>query len=376
MAIHNFANFDQYEINNIKSLMNNVNAITPVFKGVSFRWGYHLTSFNVYVEKPTINVDPLQRTWLRIQPISGLTTSARTGAIYITNADIDPTLRTPGTVVTFSFRFGSCQGNNASAAFLGYRAPSTSAVTTLTSITDDRAKIGPNEYRWVDFRITYGANESCIVDVFCNKEKVHTFTAAGGLIWGVGAGNLSNSLSTSYSTNFGFWLNDFLTVIDKEGETPTGLIGPVSVKSHNVTSIRTNGTWTPPAGKTIIDGLNTKLKGKATQYTDSELIRTDPFGGTLTATFSPPEEAYPILAYQETFIVQKPPSDSASLQFQRIVNGRPVGAKETITADVSGMAYSVTSPVITPADPAFPFTAEDLGVRGIIFNSVKKTYKD
>lgn len=380
MAIHNFANFDQYEINNIKSLMNSVNAITPVFKGVSFRWGYHLTSFNVYVEKPTINVDPLQRTWLRIQPISGLTTSARTGAIYITNADIDPPLRTPGTVVMFSFRFGSCQGNNASAAFLGYRAPSTSAVTTLTSITDDRAKIGPNEYRWVDFRITYGANESCTVDVFCNKEKVHTFTAAGGLIWGVGAGNLSNSLSTSYSANFGFWLNDFLTVIDKEGETPTGMMGPVTAVSLPLEEPVVEGEWIcSNPNKSIKDILATPLKDQSSTMT-GEYIATDPADRPAHFRFTPPlNEKLKIVGFQQGFIAQQPLAFSTSLQYMQTLDGEsidPSGWKTTINVALEPGYSHIRTPAISQQPDGKDLTPEFIGRLGLSLNSTKKLIED
>lgn len=378
MTILSFSGFNQYAANTARILTSDAEAIYPDFKGVGYRWQYHNTVFNVGTKIPPESIDPLGRPWLHLEPISNITTSTRSITPVVTNLDIDDDLLVPGNIICFGFKFATCElldGN--SKAYIGYRLPSTSVVTTLTAATN--FTIGPNQMRWIDYRFTVQDNLSLLIEIFSNKDPVYSFTAAKGTYWAVGVGNINGSLfigPTNYQKK-GFYMNDFLVILDRVGdESNTGMIGPITVKEIPVSNVQVSGDWKAPAGKTIVESLNTKRQKKSLTLDTSVMLQSDPFGKPLTATFNfPSEETKPILAMTESFIIQKPPSQASSMQWQRVVAGDAVGAKETITAVNNDDAVMVTTDIIFPVD-GVGITPEEINGRGVIFNSVKKTISD
>lgn len=374
MAIIDFSAFNQYEYTGVKVLLNTTSYIKPDFKGVTPKWIYQPNYYTSTLEVPaSTEIEKHGRLWQRIHPNSNVGTTARNIAMIIDQDSIDPELRVPGNTITFGFKFGSAPSNLASGRFLGYRAPSTAAVTTLTMAG---TTIGPNQMRWIDWVIKYEEENVVKVAMYCNKDLIHSFETTTSMIWGLGVGNINTSLhAAGYGSAYGFFLNDFLTSVDKEGETnPTGQRGPITVKTIYPNSVRTTGNWVPPAGKTIQEALTSKRKVLPLQINDDEVIRTDPQSGTMTTTFAyPTDEVQPILAFRETMIAKSLLSESAMLQWQRIEGGKLVGKKTSVRENNTGLGYEIKTDIITPKEGNEFITELDIASRGLVVNSTKKT---
>lgn len=375
MGIVNFASLSQYAPDQNTEFTSSPLSIRPNHKGVAFRLIGHANTFNSKIQIPPVTVDPLQRPWLRVLPMPTMTTSSRSKVINVGNEDIDPALMIPGNIIQFGFKFAAASGVTANSRFIGWRLPSTTVVATTAILTPlTTPTINPNEWRWIDFRFEIRDNLSTLVQVFVNKDLVHQFEAAAGTFWSVGAGTIANSMFTGPNQNNGFYLNDFLTVIDHvDDEVKTGMIGPVTVKSLPVATVRANGNWVPPAGKTILEALNTGRLGYTANIPQNQLIHSDPSGGTLTAMFKYPEnEDRPILALQEIFTGQRPASQSSTLQYQRIISGRLSGPKITVETGNDYNAFDIVAPILFPLPGATALTPDDIESRGVAFNSVRK----
>lgn len=374
MAIFDFNAFNQYEYTGNKLLLNTTNYIEPSFKGVVPRWILHTQHYTSHLEVPaSTNIEKYGRLWQRITPNTGVGTTARNIAFIIDQNSIDPEFRVPGTTVSFGFKFGSAPGNSVNGRFFGYRLPGTAAVTTLTM---DALTIGPNEMRWIDWVIKYEENNVVKVYAYSNKDLVTSFETTTDMSWGLGVGTNSASLHPAgYNVNYGFFLNDFLTSVDREGDTnPTGQRGPITVKTIYPSSVRTTGNWVPPEGKTIKEALTSKRKVLPLSFTDEEVIRTDPQYGTMTTTFSyPVDEIQPILAFRETMIAKSLLSESAMLQWQRIKEGKLIGQKVSERHPNTGLGYEIKTDIITPSEGNDYITELDITSRGMVVNGAKKT---
>lgn len=374
MAIIDFNAFNQYEYTGVKLLLNTASFIQPAFKGVTPRWIYNTNYYTSFLEVPTSpNIEKHGRLWQRIQPNTNVSTTARNIVMVIDQDSIDPELRVPGNTVTFGFKFGTAPLNLASGRFLGHRAPSTAAVTTivLSNVT-----IGPNEMRWIDFVIKYEEENVVKVYAYSNKDLIISFETTTDQLWGLGVGNLSATLHpVGYNANYGFFLNDFITSVDKvTDEIPTGQRGPITIKTIYPSSVRTTGEWIPPEGKTIKEALTSKRKIVPLDFTDAEVIRSDPYYGTMTTTFTyPPDETQPILAFRETMIAKSLLSESAMLQWQRIQEGKLIGQKVSERHANTGLGYEIKTGIVTPTEGNEFITELDITSRGLVVNGAKKT---
>lgn len=375
MAITNIASLHQYGETTAAIAMN-VATVPKPFLGtdVDVLWGgsnYQLLTGGIQV--PPVTVDPDQRPWLVIRPGASHSTTSTTCTMSVTNQTINPELRVPGTTVIFGFKFGSAAVIN-TGLYMGHRAPSTTAVTAAVSLTAIAGVVtGVNQYHWIDIIVKYLENDVVSVRMYSDKELVHSFETTYALHWAVGVGTMTRSLVSAVNYSQGFYLNDFITVVDKDtDEVKTGDIGPISILPLEHKDPVHNERWTPSPGMTLKESLSNRLAGNITTFPDTDLIRSDPYGGELKTSFkAPADEQRQILAMQQYFVAQKPASMGANLSYHQTYNGVLLGEKKVYNTGYNLEAFVAhMDTVMLPAD--LVAAKKEIESYGMNFSSSKK----
>lgn len=372
MAIANIASYHQYD-STPTTVMSQATVPHPSFLRVRPFWAGTLGYFTGQVVKPPVVIDPEQRPWFRFSPNSNHSSSTTYGCITLASNAIDDDLKEAGTTIIFGFKFATGTAS-AGGNFIGVREPSTTAISETTRLTAVAGtQITANQYRWVDFVVKYKADNVCEVFVYVDKEQVHTFTTTHTTLWAVGAGTFARSIINATNYNQGFYVNDFITVIDKDtDEEKTGDVGPVTILSLEPKTPQHNAMWTPSPGKTMRESLSNKMTESVTMFPDAELIRSDPYGTEMITGFRAPlVEDRKMLAFQQFFVAQKPMSMGANLHYRPTLNGVPQGDKQLYETGISTDAFHVyMPPVQLPEDQTQARSI--IESHGMAFSSSKK----
>lgn len=373
MAIVNIASYHQYL--DTPAIVANLDTLPhPSFLKVKAFWAGTLSYFTGSVVKPPVAIDAEQRPWFRFSPYSNHSSSTTYGCLTVSSASIDEDLKVAGTTIIFGFKFASGTAVATAGTYLGVRAPSTSVVNANTNLTAIAgATITANQFRWIDFVIKYKADNVLEVSVYTDKELVHTFTTTYTTHWAVGAGTFARSIINATNYNQGFYVNDFVTVVDRdEDEVKTGDVGPVSILELAPKTPQHNAMWTPSPGKTMRESLSNKLTTNVVAFPDADLIRSDPYGSEMITGFQAPiVEDRKMLAFQQFFVAQKPMSMGANLHYRQTINGVPQGDKVLYETGHSTDAFHVyMPPVQLPEDQAQARAV--IESHGMAFSSSKK----
>lgn len=191
--------------------------------------------------------------------------------------------------------------------------------------------------------------------------------------WAVGVGTFARSLVNATNYNQGFFINDFITVIDKDSdEVKTGDIGPISILPLEHKDPVHNASWTPSPNMTMKESLSNRLAANLSAFPDTDLIRSDPYGGVLKTSFKAPvDEQRPILAFQQYFVAQKPASMGANLSYQQTYKGVALGEKKVYNTGYNLDAFVVhMDTVMLPSN--LVAAKQEIESYGMDFSSTKK----